>query len=177
MSNKFVLSGFSDEFDFDIKKQFEALKKLGINYFEPRMINKKNIIKLSDDEVNSLKELMKEYGISVSSIGSPIGKIKLEDDFDTHFDEFKRTVEICKMLDCKYIRMFSFFVDEDKADASEDEVVNKLSKMVEYAEKEGVILLHENEKGIYGNIARRCKKLFDRIKSDNFIFYPSCSRK
>ena len=63
MSNKFVLSGFSDEVDFDIKKQFEALKKLGINYFEPRMINEKNIIKLSDDEVNSLKELMKEYGI------------------------------------------------------------------------------------------------------------------
>ena len=168
MSNKFVLSGFSDEVDFDIKKQFEALKKLGINYFEPRMINDKNIIKLSDDEVKNLKELMKEYGISVSSIGSPIGKIKLEDDFDTHFDEFKRTVELCKMLDCKYIRMFSFFVDEDKADASEDEVVKKLSKMVEYAEKEGVILLHENEKGIYGNIARRCKKLFDRIKSDNF---------
>lgn len=34
MSNKFILSGFSDEVDFDIKKQFEALKKLGINYFE-----------------------------------------------------------------------------------------------------------------------------------------------
>lgn len=111
---------------------------------------------------------MEKYGISVSSIGSPLGKIKITDDFDAHFEEFKRTVEIAKMLDTKYIRMFSFFVDEKEADQKTDEVIEKLSKMVAYAEKHDVILLHENEKGIYGNIARRCKVLFDRIVSPNF---------
>ena len=64
--------------------------------------------------------------------------------------------------------MFSFFVDEKEADQKTDEVIEKLSKMVAYAEKHDVILLHENEKGIYGNIARRCKVLFDRIVSPNF---------
>lgn len=166
--SKFVLTGFSDEIDFDILKQFENLKKLGISYFEPRNISGKNIIKLTNEEVDELKELMANYGIKASSIGSPIGKFYMDGDLDAHFDEFKRTVEICKMLDCKYIRMFSYFADDATADEHEEFVVENVKKMVDYAEKEGVILLHENEKGIYGNIARRCKTLFDRIKSDNF---------
>ncbi len=168
MAEPFILTGFSDEISSDTTAQFEGLNKLGISYFEPRNIDGKNIIKLTDEEVASLKDKMKKYGISVSSIGSPIGKIKITDDFDAHFEEFKRTVEIAKMLQTKYIRMFSFFVDEAEADARADEVVEKLTKMVKYAEKEDVILLHENEKGIYGNIARRCKVLFDRIVSPNF---------
>ena len=166
--SKFILSGFSDEIDFDIVKQFEGLKKLGISYFEPRNISGKNISKLTDEEVDNLKKLMEEYGIKVSSIGSPIGKFHMNGDLDAHFEEFKRTVEICKMLDCKYIRMFSYFADNATADEHEVFVIENVKKMVDYAEKEGVILLHENEKGIYGNIARRCANLFDKIKSDNF---------
>lgn len=166
--SKFTFTGFSDEVSFDVIEQFEALNKLGVSYFEPRMIGDKNIIKLSDEEVMALAEAMKKYGISASSIGSPIGKIQITDDFEPHFEEFKRTVAIAKMLSVPYIRMFSFFVDEDKADSLTDEVIEKLSRMVAYAEKEGVTLLHENEKGIYGNIARRCKVLFDRIRSPFF---------
>lgn len=164
----FTFTGFSDEVSFDVIEQFEALNKLGISHFEPRMIGDKNIIKLSDEEVMKLAETMKTYGISASSIGSPIGKIQITDDFEPHFEEFKRTVAIAKRLSVPYIRMFSFFVEEDKADAVTDEVIEKLSRMVAYAEKEGVTLLHENEKGIYGNIARRCKVLFDRIQSPFF---------
>lgn len=168
MEKQFVLTGFADEISADTTAQLEGLQKLGVTHIEPRNIDGKNIIKLTDEEVAAFKAKLEKYGISVSSIGSPIGKIKITDDFDAHFEEFKRTVEIAKMLDTKYIRMFSFFVDEAEADAKTDEVVEKLSKMVAYAEKHDVILLHENEKGIYGNIARRCKTLFDRIVSPNF---------
>ncbi len=167
MSN-FTLTGFSDEISFNTVEQFEALNKLGISYFEPRTVDGKNIIKLTDEELEVLADKMEKYGIRVSSIGSPIGKIKITDDFEAHFEEFKRTVAVAKRLKAKYIRMFSFFVDEDKADSYTDEVIEKLSRMVAYAEKEDVILLHENEKGIYGNIARRCKVLFERIQSPCF---------
>lgn len=164
----FILSGFSDEISYNAVKQFEALNELGISYFEPRTVDDKNIIKLTDAELDALAEKMEKYGIRVSSIGSPIGKIQITDDFEAHFEEFKRTVAIAKRLQAKYIRMFSFFVDEDKADSYTDEVIEKLWRMVSYAEKEGAILLHENEKGIYGNIARRCKVLFERIESPCF---------
>lgn len=166
--NNFVISGFSDEISGDIIKQFDGLKKLGISYYEPRMIGSKNITLLNDEEINDLKKLMADYGIKASSIGSPIGKFNLGEDLVAHFDQFKRTVEICKMLDCKYIRMFSYFASNEEADIFEDAVIENVLKMVNYAEEHGVVLLHENEKGIYGNIARRCKNLFDKIKSQNF---------
>ncbi len=135
MEKQFVLTGFADEISADTTAQLEGLQKLGVTHIEPRNIDGKNIIKLTDEEVAAFKAKLEKYGISVSSIGSPIGKIKITDDFDAHFEEFKRTVEIAKMLDTRYIRMFSFFVDEAEADAKTDEVVEKLSKMVSYAEK------------------------------------------
>ena len=86
------LSGFSDEISSDIEIQFKTLNKLGISYFEPRGVNNKNVSELNDEEVKTLKETMQRYNIKVSSIGSPIGKIKVSDDFEKHF-EFILTFE------------------------------------------------------------------------------------
>ena len=165
------ISGFSDEIDKSIIKQFEALNKLGIKYFEPRGIDGKNISTLTDDEVKSLKEDMQKYGISVSSIGSPIGKIYLSDDFDAHFETFKRVVKIAKELGAKYIRMFSFFHSYDER----SEVMARLKTMIGYAKENDVILLHENEKEIYGDTVERCKDLMDTLYCDNFkaVFDPA----
>ena len=165
------ISGFSDEIDKSIVTQFSVLNRLGIKYFEPRGIDGKNISALTDDEVKSLKENMKKYGISVSSIGSPIGKILMTDDFEAHFETFKRVVKIAKELDAKYIRMFSFFHSyEDRS-----EVIARLKAMIEYAKEHGVILLHENEKDIYGDTVERCKDLMETLYCDNFkaVFDPA----
>ena len=114
MAGKFTLSGFSDEIDEMIPVQFEHLNQLGIRYFEPRGINGKNISALSDDEVLALKEEMDRYGISVSSIGSPIGKIRITDDFEPHIEQLARTIRTAKMLGTRFIRMFSFYIPEGK---------------------------------------------------------------
>ena len=148
------ISGFSDEISEDICKQFDVLNKLGIKYFEPRGVNGKNISELSIEETETLKKAMLDYGIKVSSIGSPIGKIKLTDDFEKHFELFKRVVEISSVLDSKYIRIFSFYHTGGIWSADErDRVISNLKKMVEYAKAEDIILLHENEKDIYGDNA------------------------
>ncbi len=169
MYKNYKISGFCDEAATDIVTQFETIKKLGIEFFEPRLINGKNISSLNDEETAELIACMKKYGITASSAGSPIGKIKPEDDFEEHFELFKNTVKITKAIGAKYIRMFSFFLPEgEDYDTYTDFVVEKLTRMVKYAEEQGVILLHENEKGIYGNIARRCKVLFEKIQSPNF---------
>lgn len=169
MYKNFKISGFCDEASSDIVTQFETISKLGVKYFEPRGINDKNISSLTVEETAELLAIMENYGIGASSIGSPIGKIKPSDDFNEHFELFKNTVRIAKTLGCKYIRMFSFYLPEDEDfDSYTDFVVEKLKLMVEYAEKEGVVLLHENEKGIYGNVARRCRMLFEKIQSPSF---------
>lgn len=172
------ISGFSDEISKNVCKQFTGLSKLNISYFEPRGIGAKNIADLNDEEVAELKANMQKYGIKVSSIGSPIGKIKLTDSFEEHFEKFKQVVKIAKELDTKYIRMFSFYheggsnvwTDEERA-----EVFVRLRKMIAYAEEQDVILLHENEKEIYGDNAARCEDLMKELYGDHFkaVFDPA----
>lgn len=174
--NKFILSGFSDEIDQDIKVQFAALKKLGMSYFEPRGVNGTNIAKLSDEQLEELKKDMAEFGIKASSIGSPIGKIGICDDFEEHIEQLKRVIHIAKELGTRYIRMFSFFIPKGEDPANyRDEVMRRMKIMAEIAEKEDVILLHENEKDIYGDIAPRCADILKTVNSPNLraVFDPA----
>ncbi|MBQ3037585.1 MAG: sugar phosphate isomerase/epimerase [Clostridia bacterium] len=175
MAEQFIISGFSDEIDESIDIQFKHLNSLGIEYFEPRGVDGKNISELSQQEVEKLAGKMNEYGIKVSSIGSPVGKILITDDFCEHFELFKKVVATAKAIDSKYIRIFSFYIPDGKYDEYRSEVISRLKKMVEYAENEGVVLLHENEKGIYGDVASRCLDIFNEIKSPCFagVFDPA----
>lgn len=170
------ISGFSDEISSDTTVQFEVLNKLGIKYFEPRGIDGKNISELSPAEAAALKKKMDKFGIKVSSIGSPIGKIKLSEDFSAHFELFKNVVATAKTLGTKYIRIFSFYHDgESWTDNERNEVLSHLKKMTAYACENDIILLHENEKDIYGDTAERCADLMQELYCDNFkaVFDPA----
>lgn len=171
------ISGFSDEISKSIDVQFEVLNKLNIKYFEVRGVDGKNISTLSDEEVLELKAKMEQYGIEVSSIGSPIGKMKIEDDFAPHFEVFKKVVKIAKTLGTKYIRMFSFYHEggDEWTAAEREEVLARLRQMISYAKEQDVILLHENEKEIYGDTADRCIDLMKELFCDNFraVFDPA----
>ena len=119
---------------------------------------------------------MDKYGINASSIGSPIGKIGIKDEFEPHLEKLAHTIEIAKILGTKYIRVFSFFIPkEDDPAIYRDEVMARMKAMTALAGREGVILLHENEKDIYGDIAVRCKDILDTVDSDNLraVFDPA----
>ena len=170
------LSGFADEISSEIKIQFEVFNKLGISFFEPRGINGKNISLLNDEEIADLKEMMAKHNIKASSIGSPVGKMKIGDDFTEHFEMYKHVVKIAKELGTKYIRMFSFY--NDGGQWTEDEVKEvkiRLKKLIEYAKENDVILLHENEKDIYGESVERVLSLMKELHCDNFkaVFDPA----
>ena len=173
----YKISGFADEIAESVDTQFEVLNKLGMGYFEPRGIDGKNISRLTDEEVAHLKERMAVAGIKISSIGSPIGKMKLEDDFTEHFAKFQRVVEIAKLLDTKYIRMFSFYhTGGDVWTEEQREVVlARLRQMIAYAKEQDIVLLHENEKDVYGDTADRCADLMKELYCDNFkgVFDPA----
>ena len=175
MYNK--ISGFSDEIAKEINVQFEVLNKLNIGYFEPRGIDGKNISELSEEEALQLKEKMDACGIKVSSIGSPIGKIKLDAPFEPHLEMLQKVVKTAKILDAKYIRMFSFYHDGGDVWTVEEraEVLDRLRRMIAYAAENDVVLLHENEKDIYGDTADRCADLMKELYGDNFkaVFDPA----
>ena len=170
------ISGFSDEISSDINVQFKTLKKLGMKYFLPRGINGKNISEFSAVEAKNLKKLADSYGIKASSIGSPIGKIKVSDDFKAHFDTYKKVVETAKILDTRYIRIFSFYRDGEVFTDDEKKIVfERLERLIDYAKENDVTLLHENEKDIYGDTAERCTELMESFYCNNFkaVFDPA----
>ena len=82
------LCAFADEASSALSGQIAALKRNGISSLEIRGVNGKNIKDLSRDEVKEVKNILDGEGISVWSIGSPIGKISLADDFAAHFPNF-----------------------------------------------------------------------------------------
>ena len=128
----FTITGFSDEINEMIDVQFAHIKSLGIEYFEPRGIDGKNIADLTDEDVTKLKEKMDKEGIKVSSIGSPIGKIKITDEFQPHLDKLARVIEIAKKLETRYIRVFSYYIDKgDDLEKWHDEVIFRMKKMAE----------------------------------------------
>lgn len=166
MSN-FVLSAFADEIDMDLKTQMDVLDSHNIKHIEMRGVNGRGLVQYTLEEVTEIKRQLDERGFKLSAIGSPIGKIKITEDFEPHLELFKHTMEIAKIMETKYIRMFSFFIPEGKDPAEyRDEVMRRWRKFIEAAEGKGLILLHENEKDIYGDTPERCLDILKTMNCD-----------
>lgn len=164
-----ILSGFSDEIAPEFDKQLETIKEFGISHIELRAADGINVSDFTGEKVKEIKAKLAAAGIAVSSIGSPIGKIGIAEEFAPHLDKLKRTLEIQKELDAPYVRMFSFYLPKDRdPDEFREEVLDRMGKMVEEAEKWDSVLLHENEKGIYGDNVSRCKDLMDAFYGPHF---------
>ena len=164
MKSKFTLSGFADEIDPVLDVQIESFKKLGIEYIEMRGVNGKNIVQVSCEEAKAIKKVLDENGMKVSAIGSPIGKISILDDFDEELVRFKHILELSQILKVKYIRMFSFYTPKgEEKEQYFETILARWKQYLEVAEDYDVVLLHENEKGIYGDNAKRCKQLIEAL--------------
>ena len=163
----FTLSAFADEIDEMLDIQIVGIKRHGIDYIEARGIDGKNVSDYTPEEMKTVKKRLDEKNVKVSAIGSPIGKIGITDDFESHLEKFKNTLELARILETKYIRLFSFYIpDGEEPKKYRDEVLKRMDTFVKTAEGSGIILLHENEKGIYGDNAERCFDILESIGSD-----------
>ncbi len=161
---RFLFSAFSDEAAKDLGGQIAACKANGITHMELRNIDGKNISMYSVEEAKELKKVLDAAGMQVSSIGSFYGKMPITEEFDEHFECFQNTVQVAKVLDAEYIRMFSFYMDEDENPLDyKDEVLRRVTLMAEYAEKRGVLCCHENERGIFGASPENCLILHEAL--------------
>lgn len=167
------LTGFADEIAGDLTTQIENLHRLGMNYVEMRGVDGNTVVFHDNDKINEIKRRLDDANIRLSAVGSPFGKIGIDQPFEPHFEEFKRGVEIAHMLDCKIIRMFSFYIPKDEGGKSdpkryENAVMERIGSFVDYAKANDVVLLHENEKEIYGEMAAECRKLMDNFYGEHF---------
>lgn len=166
---KCPVSCFADEIDVSVDKQIALLQELGIGWIEFRSGDGKGVADYTEKEAEMLMSRLSANGIRISAVGSPIGKIDITQDFEPHFETYRHIVELAGILDTSFIRMFSFFMPEgEEPDKFRDEVMRRTDRMVEYAAGRNVVLLHENEKGIYGDNAARCLDLMKLFYGDHF---------
>jgi len=161
-----TLSGFIDEISDDFSEQCKVAAGLGLRYVEVWSAWGINILDLDAAQLDTLGQTLTEYGLSVSSIGSPIGKISIDDDFPPHLERMQHAVEVAELLEAPYLRLFSFFIPEGTdPDSRRDEVLSRMSALAEAAADADVILVHENEKEIYGDVPRRCLDIVTSVDS------------
>jgi 3-dehydroshikimate dehydratase len=164
--HQFTLSAFGDEIAADLAEQLDVMQREGIPALEFRAAWGTNILDLSDEQVRQAKGLLDEREMHVSAIGSPIGKVKITDDFGAHLHRFRRALAVAEMLDAPRIRIFSFFIPGgEEAAHYRTAVMDRLLMLTQLAEEAGVTLWHENEKEIYGDIATRCADIHTTIRS------------
>lgn len=167
-----LISGFADEISPDFDEQLRVVTSLGMEYISLRTADGKGVADYTAKEVEEkLLPRLQKANVKVSSLGSPIGKIDVEDEeaFEKQLVQMEELCKICKVLDCKFIRMFSFFIPEGKnADDYKEVVIEKLKKFDEIAARYDVVMIHENEKDIYGDVKERCKIILDALGSPHF---------
>ena len=170
---QFTLAAFADEAGSDVEVQIQALQENGVPCLEIRGVGDKNITALTVDEAKELKKRLGDAGISVWSIGSPLGKISVGDEFAPHLDTFKHTLELSRVLGAGNIRMFSFFCPKGEAAYCRDIVFERLHQFCAAAQGSGITLCHENEKGIYGDTADRCLDILQNFPAIKAVYDPA----
>ncbi len=163
------LCAFADEAGTTLDEQIEMLSKNHIPYFELRSIDGISVKDFTIEQAKKYAKQIEDSGLKVWSIGSPIGKIDITDDFTEYLDTFKHILEMAKIFKAKNVRMFSFY----NAYNSREEVMKRLQKFVEIAKEYDVKLCHENEKDIYGDALDRVLDIMASVKGLHYVYDPA----
>lgn len=169
---QFILSAFADEAADSLEGQIAALKRNGIRCIEPRNVNG-NLITKTDEELEQIAAQLREAGISVSALGSPIGKFNIDEDFDVHLADYRRALRACEILGAKRMRMFSFFVPQERLAECREEVMRRMRILLDLAKEAGVTLCHENESHIYGQNPAEVRDLLTTLPDLKGVFDAS----
>ncbi|MGE3313854.1 MAG: sugar phosphate isomerase/epimerase family protein [Planctomycetaceae bacterium] len=184
-----LISAFADE--AAIRKtaieQMSALAAIGLRYYSPRFIDVdasgtvKHVTELSKAEFKTLRGMHAEYGMSVTSIGSRVGKVKLLDQADKSHNKFvpfkqylkgdvAATIRTALELETKLIRGFSFYhpLGEDPKPYLA-QAADQIGEIVELCAKEGLVYGLEIEPNLVGQSGSTLAALAKRIKHPNLV--------
>jgi len=171
---KHMLYAFADEAGKEMDVQIRAMLRNGLNGLEIRGVDGENVSVISLEKAKEVRSKLDDNGLITWSIGSPIGKIKMDEDFEAHLDVYRHTLEIADILGAKNIRLFSFYMPKGEDPAPfHQQVIDRMGRFLEIAEGTGVNLCHENEKGIYGDTADRCLEILQALPGLKGIFDPA----
>ncbi len=164
------LSAFADEVGPDPQAQMDTLEANGVKFIELRGAFGLNVMKFSEEQCAELKQRFGDRGFGVSCIGSPIGKVRLDEDYGQHFDSFKHAVDLAEYFGTRFIRIFSYYPPEGKNIADyRGEVIARLAGKLEYIKGRPVTLVLENESNLFGGFPERCVYLHAALPSPQLV--------
>mgnify|MGYP001187546371 CR=1 FL=1 len=165
-----TLSAFTDEISQDPQVQMDTLEANGVKWIELRGAFGLNVMKFSPEQCSELRQRFSDRGFGVSCIGSPIGKVRLDEDWPSHFDLFKRACDLAEFFGARFIRIFSYYPPEGKNVADyRGEVINRLAQKLEYIKGRPITLVLENESNLFGALPERCVYLHAALPSPQLI--------
>lgn len=162
---------FADEADASMSGQVSAMVRNGLQGLEIRGVDGENISKITPHKAREVRRMLNDHGLSVWSMGSPIGKIRLDEDFEAHMDLFRYVVDLADIMGVSNIRMFSFYTQQHEG--VRNQIIDRLARMLQECEGTGISLCHENEKGIYGDTADHCVELLQALPQLHAVFDPA----
>lgn len=182
-----LLSGFADEAanQKTLDQQFSALAALGMRYFSIRFLDAgngiKNVMALEASEIKTVQEKIVEYGLNVSSLGSPIGKVKLCDiedgtktayrPFDQYLaEEIPRACELANRFNCKLIRGFSFYHPKgSELSAHQSQATEQVGRIAEVCHQHGLVFGLEVEANLVGQNGTVLAQMHGDINHDSLV--------
>src|SRR5436190_14357069 len=180
-----ILTGLADEGPVSkrAEEQLTMCRALGLSYYSVRFIDLgegvKNVMQLTDAEVRKLQQLHAEFEMRVSSVASPIGKVKLLDvedgtknryvPFDRHLKEdVARAIELAQAFKTKLIRGFSFYPPrDDEPEKHLPRAAEQLRAIAEACGQTGVYYGLEVEANLVGRNGALERALFDQVNHPN----------
>ena len=180
---KIPIAAITDEFSPQLADAVAAMKEIGMSGAELRVVDGKNILDLSDDELKAAKDLLDAAGLPVISIASPILKCVLpngpELDRRFHQDAFAsthtfedqarlidRAIEIAAFFGARIIRVFSYWRTV-KPELCLDAVIDALGQLARTAEKPGMIIALENEHACNVATAAEAARVLEFLPNPN----------
>jgi sugar phosphate isomerase/epimerase len=183
MNQHFRIASITDEFSPDLQVAAQSMAAIGMTGAELRMLFGKNIIDLTDDELDDAVEICAAQGLEVISIASPLLKCDLPgaSEVDPRFQQdmfaakygfddqprlTARAFEIAKRTGAGIVRVFSYWrtVDPDKCF---DAIVNALGDLAEQGASHGVVVGIENEHACNIATAAESARVLDAVKHPN----------
>jgi sugar phosphate isomerase/epimerase len=161
------LSAFADEIAPQLAEQIRVCRECGITHFELRTVEGINVLDFDSTLRHEIRSQLHDNGLGVQTIASPIGKVKISDPWPAHFDRFKIAVETAEFFEAPFIRLFSYYPPSpgESMLRHRDEVLRRMRAKIDYLDGHPVVLVHENEKDIYGERGRECLDLLASIDS------------
>jgi len=169
MKSQSFVSGFTDEVSDDLGLQIKALKTLGWNHIDLRTVDGKNVSALSDEEFDHVYQQLTENGIEIACFGSTIANWGRDarTSFELDMAEMEHSIRHMQRSGVKYIRIMSYRVDEPVRldSALETIIIENIKNIVQRAEDNGIVCLHENCETWGGQSVDHSLRLLEQVDS------------